>query len=188
MLDKYKSGSVERLSPEAPVLVREAERAVLGGAANVCADLAALGAEVVVVGVIGQDEPGSVVLHLLRVHPKLYADHVVIHPHRPTSCKIRVMSGVHHMVRIGAESRGECCSEVEEAALERVRGSLTVEVHLAPADPRRQQFDAQALAKLKRVLSTISSQFRRRARARRRWSRLTSSSARTFNGTFNTKT
>ena len=45
MLDKYLSGSVERLSPEAPVpvLLREAERAVLGGAANVCANLPSSG-------------------------------------------------------------------------------------------------------------------------------------------------
>jgi bifunctional ADP-heptose synthase (sugar kinase/adenylyltransferase) len=43
------------LSPERRVLLRENERAVLGRAAHVCANLAALGAEVVV-GVIGQDE------------------------------------------------------------------------------------------------------------------------------------
>jgi bifunctional ADP-heptose synthase (sugar kinase/adenylyltransferase) len=46
---------------------------VLGRAANVCANLAALGA-VVVVGVIRQDEPGSVLLDLLRDCPKLDAD------------------------------------------------------------------------------------------------------------------
>ena len=56
MLDKYLSGSVQRLSPEAPVpvLLREDERAVLGGAANVCANLAALGAEVVAIGTKGE--------------------------------------------------------------------------------------------------------------------------------------
>jgi bifunctional ADP-heptose synthase (sugar kinase/adenylyltransferase) len=71
MLDKYLSGSVERLSPEAPapVLLRENERVVLGGAANVCANLAALGAEVVV-GVIRQDEPGSVLLDLASRLPE----------------------------------------------------------------------------------------------------------------------
>ena len=57
------------MSPEAPVpmLLRENERVVLGGAAKICANLAALEAEVVVVGVIGQDEPGSVLLDLLRL-------------------------------------------------------------------------------------------------------------------------
>lgn len=94
MLDKYLSGSVERLSPEAPVpvLLRQAERAVLGGAANVCANLAALGAEVVVVGVIGQDEPGSVLVDLLKAYPAVNTDKLVIDRNRPTTCKIRVMS------------------------------------------------------------------------------------------------
>ena len=76
MLDKYLSGSVERLSPEAPVpvLLRESERAVLGGAANVCANLALLGAEVVVIGVIGRDEAGSMLVGLVRAHPRLHTN------------------------------------------------------------------------------------------------------------------
>jgi pfkB family carbohydrate kinase len=107
MLDKYLSGSVERLSPEAPVpvLLCEAERAVLGGAANVCANLAALGAEVLAIGVIGRDEAGSVLVDLLSACPKLNADHLIIDAMRPTTCKIRVMSGVHQIVRIDAESK-----------------------------------------------------------------------------------
>jgi D-beta-D-heptose 7-phosphate kinase/D-beta-D-heptose 1-phosphate adenosyltransferase len=119
ILDKYMSGPVERLSPEAPVpvLLREAERAVLGGAANVCANLTALGAEVLVIGVIGRDEVGSVLTDLLGACPKLNADHLVIDPGRPTTCKIRVMSGVHQMVRIDAESTAEIGAEVEEAVV-----------------------------------------------------------------------
>src|ERR1700731_1430566 len=79
MLDKYLSGSVERLSPEAPVpvLLREGSRAVLGGAAHVCATLAALGAEVVVIRVIGRDEAGSVLVYMLKAYPKLNTEHLV---------------------------------------------------------------------------------------------------------------
>ena len=126
MLDKYLSGSVERLSPEAPVpvLLPENERAVLGGAANVCANLAALGAEVVAIGVIGQDEAGSVLLNLLRSHPKLDADHLVTDLHRPTTCKVRVMSGAHQMVRIDAESRIHVAAEVEEAVATAIKTNL----------------------------------------------------------------
>ncbi|MBV9199565.1 MAG: D-glycero-beta-D-manno-heptose-7-phosphate kinase [Alphaproteobacteria bacterium] len=126
MLDKYLSGSVERLSPEAPVpvLLREAERAVLGGAANVCANLAALGAEVTVIGVIGRDDAGSLLLDLLRAHPKLRADLVVTDLERPTTCKIRVMSGAHQMVRIDAESRTEVAAEVEDAVASAIRHSV----------------------------------------------------------------
>jgi D-beta-D-heptose 7-phosphate kinase/D-beta-D-heptose 1-phosphate adenosyltransferase len=127
MLDRYLSGSVERLSPEAPVpvLLRESERSVLGGAANVCANLAALGAEVVVIGVIGRDEAGSVLLDLLRAYPKLDADHLVIDPHRPTTCKIRVMSGAHQLVRIDAESRVNVAAEIEDAVAAAIKTNVS---------------------------------------------------------------
>jgi len=126
MLDKYLSGSVERLSPEAPVpvLLRENERAVLGGAANVCANLAALGAEVVAVGAVGRDEAGSVLVDLLRACPKLDADHLVTDPRRLTTCKTRVMSGVHQMVRIDAESSANVAADTEEALIDAIRDNL----------------------------------------------------------------
>ena len=96
-----------------PVLLREAERAVLGGAANVGANLTALRAEVLVIGGIGRDDKGSVLVDLLSAGPKLNADHLVIDALRPTTCKIRVMSGVHQMVRIDAESTAAIGVEVE---------------------------------------------------------------------------
>jgi|SRR5271166_4648082 len=127
MLDKYLSGSVERLSPEAPVpvLLREAERAVLGGAANVCANLTALGARVIVIGVIRRDEAGSILADLLRAYPNLNADHLVTDVNRPTTCKIRVMSGVHQMVRIDTESRAVVATDVEEAVASAIKHNLS---------------------------------------------------------------
>src|SRR4051794_23211327 len=61
MLDRYMYGNAERLSPEAPVPVLHYQREELrlGGAGGVAADLAALGATVRVIGVIGADEPGK---------------------------------------------------------------------------------------------------------------------------------
>jgi D-beta-D-heptose 7-phosphate kinase / D-beta-D-heptose 1-phosphate adenosyltransferase len=65
MLDKYLSGAVERVSPEAPVPVLLAgdERASLGGAANVAANIVALGGRAVVCGLYGDDIDGA---HLER--------------------------------------------------------------------------------------------------------------------------
>jgi D-beta-D-heptose 7-phosphate kinase/D-beta-D-heptose 1-phosphate adenosyltransferase len=127
MLDKYLSGSVERLSPEAPVpvLLRETERAVLGGAANVCANIAALGAEVAAIGVVGDDEAGATLQDLLNAYPQIDADRLITDPHRPTTCKIRVMSGVHQMVRIDAESRAGVAAEVEEAVISAIKDKLS---------------------------------------------------------------
>jgi ABC-2 type transport system permease protein len=54
-----------------------------------------------------------------------------------------------------SESRRNSFPEADQEALSQVRTPLTVEVHLAPADARRQQFDEQALAKLKRALPHV---------------------------------
>src|SRR5690606_28562893 len=63
MLDRYWFGEVDRISPEAPVpVVRVARREDrLGGAANVARNIAALGAQASLLGVVGQDEAGATV-------------------------------------------------------------------------------------------------------------------------------
>src|SRR5262245_63166890 len=60
MLDRYVYGSVERMSPEAPVPVlrQAAERAMPGGAGNVARNIAALGAKALLIGLIGKDAAG----------------------------------------------------------------------------------------------------------------------------------
>jgi len=93
MLDRYWFGDVERISPEAPVPIvkigREEERA--GGAANVARNAAALGARVILLSVVGADEPGARLESLLkreRVEPKLHHDRGV-----KTTVKLRVIAG-----------------------------------------------------------------------------------------------
>ena len=93
MLDRYWMGSVERISPEAPVpIVRideEVERP--GGAANVARNAAALGARVTLLSVVGADEPGARLESLLkreRVHPQLHHDRGI-----KTTVKLRVIGG-----------------------------------------------------------------------------------------------
>ena len=69
MLDQYVFGNADRVSPEAPVLVLDAdeEEVRLGGAASVASLLAALNARVTLVGVIGDDAPGHTVCRMLQV-------------------------------------------------------------------------------------------------------------------------
>ena len=61
MLDRFVSGRVERLSPEAPIPILhfQSEKFMLGGAANVARNIAALAGEAVLVGVLGEDEHGD---------------------------------------------------------------------------------------------------------------------------------
>ncbi len=67
MLDRYTSGAVRRASPEAPVLVLDAEHEEvrLGGAGAVAALLAGLNIEPIVAGIVGDDGPGGVVIELV---------------------------------------------------------------------------------------------------------------------------
>lgn len=105
MLDRYVLGKVERISPEAPVPIvsLEDETANLGGAANVAANAGALGAEVQLFGVVGDDAQGERLREL--VIKRGYSDDgIVTDSHRLTSVKTRVISQNQHIIRIDRES------------------------------------------------------------------------------------
>ncbi|MGO3841327.1 MAG: D-glycero-beta-D-manno-heptose-7-phosphate kinase [Alcaligenes pakistanensis] len=103
MLDRYWFGDVERISPEAPVPVVKMGRVEdrLGGAANVARNIAALGAQASLLGVIGQDEAGKTVRELAK------EDHVQAHwvqdPLMPTSLKLRVLGRQQQLLRVDFE-------------------------------------------------------------------------------------
>lgn len=116
MLDVYLSGEVSRISPEAPVpvvQVRE-ESVALGGAANVAANVAALGAACDLVGLVGDDPAGRRVREVLR--DSAIQGHLVTDPGRPTTTKTRVMARKHQVVRFDREHDADvadgCAAEV----------------------------------------------------------------------------
>ena len=104
MLDRYLLGDTDRLSPEAPVPVvhvRET-RMALGGAANVAANVAAIGAEVRLVGVIGDDTHGNTIRSELAQQHLADRDLLTI-AGRPTTTKTRVVARTQQIVRIDEE-------------------------------------------------------------------------------------
>lgn len=104
MLDRYLIGETERLSPEAPVpvvTIRES-RAALGGAANVAANLATIGATPHLVGVVGDDEHATLIRAELAANRIADRDLVTI-PGRPTTTKTRVVARGQQVVRIDEE-------------------------------------------------------------------------------------
>jgi len=128
MLDRFIWGDVRRISPEAPVPVvhvaRESEHA--GGAGNVVANLAALGAHPAVVGWIGRDQPGRTLRRLLH---ELGADTagIVAANGTPSIEKTRIIAHSQQVVRLDREPR-----EPEASVVERVRRE--VERRAAGAD------------------------------------------------------
>jgi rfaE bifunctional protein kinase chain/domain len=103
MLDRYWFGEVDRISPEAPVpVVRVARREDrLGGAANVARNIAALGAGVSLLGVVGNDEAGVAVIRLAQ-HDGIQAD-LVTDEHMPTTLKMRVLGRQQQLLRVDFE-------------------------------------------------------------------------------------
>jgi len=106
MLDEYLIGPVQRISPEAPVPVLEIEHEScnLGGAANVATCLAALGAEVRLVGVVGTDTTAIKLNDKLR-EASVDASGLVADATRPTTCKTRIVARQQQVVRLDRESR-----------------------------------------------------------------------------------
>ena len=104
MLDRYVSGDASRLSPEAPIPVLRptARRATLGGAANVALNVATLGGQVALVGVVGDDPDGAELRQLLASSGVVA--HIVVAPGRPTTTKTRFMVGHHQLLRLDEET------------------------------------------------------------------------------------
>lgn len=104
MLDVYLSGSVDRVSPEAPVpVVRvESERSAPGGAANVAMGVAALGCTCRLVAATGDDPAGRVLADHLEAAGVSGADLVAV-PERPTTRKTRIVARQQQMLRVDHE-------------------------------------------------------------------------------------
>jgi D-beta-D-heptose 7-phosphate kinase/D-beta-D-heptose 1-phosphate adenosyltransferase len=122
MLDRYLVGTVDRVSPEAPVpVVRvESERHAAGGAANVAANVTALGAACHVVGCIGADAEGDLLREALEEHG-IGTDGLVRTPTRRTTVKTRVLAQRHQVVRVDREVDTEVEPEIACSLAEEVR-------------------------------------------------------------------
>ncbi len=105
ILDRYITGSVQRLSPEAPIAVlRPANnRCTLGGAANVALNIATLGGHAILIGVVGDDPSGDDVDRLVTATAGISPALVRI-AGRPTTCKTRFMTGSHQLLRLDEET------------------------------------------------------------------------------------
>jgi D-beta-D-heptose 7-phosphate kinase/D-beta-D-heptose 1-phosphate adenosyltransferase len=125
MLDRYVLGEVRRISPEAPipVLRAAARRAVLGGAANVAQNVAALGAQALLVGVVGLDDAATEIGRLLADAAGVAACLVPV-PGRLTTVKTRFMSGSHQLLRLDEEESAPIPEGVEARVLAEFEAAL----------------------------------------------------------------
>ncbi|MEP7234331.1 MAG: D-glycero-beta-D-manno-heptose-7-phosphate kinase [Ignavibacteriota bacterium] len=116
MLDRYLFGTVSRMSPEAPVPILDIHNDEwrLGGAANVANNIHALGAEALLVGVVGDDSKGSRVRNMLS-ELGLSSEGIISDPDRPTTIKTRVVAASQQMLRVDHEMKHNISATTEDA-------------------------------------------------------------------------
>ncbi len=126
ILDEYVWGSVDRISPEAPVPVVWAKerKFVPGGAANVANNLSSLGAKVSLSGVVGKDHYRDIMLHELKARG-IKVDAVIEEQGRQTTLKSRIFAGHQQVVRVDWENVGQIKAgterKIQELALSEIK-------------------------------------------------------------------
>ncbi len=117
MIDEYLWGSVDRISPEAPVPVVSVQKEshTLGGAGNVIHNLVAMGAKVVAVGTAGNGLAGQMIFEKLD-NLGIATDAVITEKDRPTTRKTRVIASNQQVLRIDKEIK----KNITDATLEKL--------------------------------------------------------------------
>ena len=125
MLDDYIYGTVERISPEAPVPVVNVkeEKFVLGGAANVVNNLASLGAKTICFGVIGNDANGERLLGAFA-DKKIDVSGLIRDKERTTIVKRRIIGSNQQLLRIDWEDITPISTFLEYALLRNIESKI----------------------------------------------------------------
>lgn len=118
--DQFLRGTIARVSREAPVFIlrHDETETFAGGAANAASNVAGLGAQAVLVGVVGMDANGGALLEKLE-SSKVGCDLVIKTPKYKTTTKVRVLAGQHYaprqqVIRIDYENQEAADAEILE--------------------------------------------------------------------------
>lgn len=125
MLDHYISGTVERINPEAPVPILDVkeEWTSSGGAGNVAKNLAFLGAQAKLISVCGDDADAKLLADTCSKEG--YATVLIPEEGRPTTRKIRYVTGSQHLLRVDHEKK----DDVSEAVAQKLIAAITEAVN-----------------------------------------------------------
>jgi D-beta-D-heptose 7-phosphate kinase / D-beta-D-heptose 1-phosphate adenosyltransferase len=125
MLDRYVYGTVDRISPEAPVpiLTIEREVAMPGGAGNVVRNLTALGAAVAFISVVGDDQAGSDLTGLIGGQPNV-EPWLMVQGGRTTTLKTRLLASGQHLLRADREETSPIQTRLAERLVRIARDAM----------------------------------------------------------------
>lgn len=121
MLDEYLIGEVERISPEAPVPVVEisSDRMLLGGAANVAANVRALGDRPLLIGTVGEDDAAAQLRELLSAK-QISPEYLLVDKTRRTTMKTRIIAHSQQVVRADREDRHDLSDDLQNQVMHRL--------------------------------------------------------------------
>ena len=124
MLDRYLTGNIERMSPEAPVPIFDLgdEYARLGGAANVALNIAGMGATALISGVVGDDAHGRKMVELCQTHNIDATNLCVVK--RCTTTKTRIIAGRRHILRVDNENTQGLNADESKTLLDGIEQTL----------------------------------------------------------------
>jgi D-beta-D-heptose 7-phosphate kinase / D-beta-D-heptose 1-phosphate adenosyltransferase len=125
MLDRYLIGEVNRISPEGPVpvVLIKSEQQRAGGAANVAANLALLDIKTRMVGLIGEDNEGALLLDAMQAHG-IDTLAMIKTAARPTIAKTRILGGHQQMLRLDQEITSELSVSESQAVNQAIQTAL----------------------------------------------------------------
>jgi rfaE bifunctional protein kinase chain/domain len=149
MLDKYLWGDVKRISPEAPVPVVNLKQTsyIAGGAANVAANIAGLGARPFLVGVVGDDAEGCMLPEVLA-GTNVSTDHLVKLSNRQTTVKTRVIAHNQQILRIDRETTLELSEDDLEIVWQKIESLLSVISIIVVSDYNKGFLSGKLLSRL----------------------------------------
>lgn len=164
VLDEFVSGEISRVSREAPVLIlrhRKTE-AYPGGAANAANNIADLGARVIPIGAVGDDEGGRKLLDLFE-RKKIDVSGIVVTRERPTTTKTRYLAGWSHtteqqVLRVDREVGAELPERVQNAIERKARAAAGADAVLI-SDYGMGVAPPSLVRKLKAKLLTLDSRY-----------------------------
>jgi D-beta-D-heptose 7-phosphate kinase / D-beta-D-heptose 1-phosphate adenosyltransferase len=125
MLDRYLIGEVSRISPEAPVpvVLIKSEQQRPGGAANVAANLAQLGIRTSMIGLVGNDNEGQLLIAAMQSY-NIDTSSMISMITRPTIAKTRILGGHQQMMRLDQEVTTELTDAEENTVTQTIDNAL----------------------------------------------------------------
>ncbi|MDD3287993.1 MAG: D-glycero-beta-D-manno-heptose-7-phosphate kinase, partial [Alphaproteobacteria bacterium] len=125
MVDRYVYGSVDRISPEAPipVLRQNREAVTLGGCGNVVRNIVALGGNVNIVAVIGNDQAGYDLSDEVSAAPQVES-YLLTDSSRPTTIKTRFIANGQQLLRTDSEVNSAISPDMEQQIMLRAKGAM----------------------------------------------------------------